>query len=47
MTRQPTAEQRRLDSDLDAIFGTHALPAITPPLTPELMQEGDLTAERC
>ena len=47
MTRQPTPEQQRLNADFEAIFGSHALPAIAPPLTPELMQEGDLTAELC
>ena len=47
MTRHPTAEQQRLDADFDAIFGSHALPAITPPLSPDEMREGDLTAELC
>lgn len=38
--------QQRLDADFDAMFGL-ALPPITPPLSPDDVAEGDLTAELC
>ena len=47
MTRLPTAQQQRLDADFEAMFGTHVLPPIAAPLPPELMAEGDVTAELC
>lgn len=41
---QRTDLQQRLDADFDRMFPV-ALPAITPPLTPAQLAEGDLTAE--
>lgn len=40
-----TPIQNRLDDDFEAIFAK-ALPPITPPLSPEMVAEGDITEER-
>ncbi len=45
MTHLPgTDVMQRLDADFERMFPV-TLPAITPPLSPEQMAEGDLTAE--
>ena len=47
MNHLPRTEiQQRLDADFDAMFG-RAIAYIDPPLSPEEMDEGDQTQERC
>ena len=47
MNHLPRTEiQQRLDADFERMFPV-ALPAIDPPLSPEEMDEGDQTQERC
>ena len=47
MNHLPRTEiQKRLDADFERMFPV-ALPAIAPPLSPDEMDEGDLTAELC
>jgi hypothetical protein len=47
MNHLPRTEiQQRLDADFERMFPV-VLPAIDPPLSPDDMAEGDLTAELC